>query len=65
LPPALSTDEALVVAPRTDAMVLVVTEGVTRREGLSKAIEVLSEFNVAGIIMNKSFENIGRDYYSY
>jgi Mrp family chromosome partitioning ATPase len=65
LPPVLSTDEALVVAPRTDAMFLVVSEGVTRREGVSRAIDLLSDFNVAGVIVNRSSEPTGSDYYGY
>jgi capsular exopolysaccharide synthesis family protein len=65
LPPVLSTDEALVVAPRVDAMYLVVAEGVTRRDGLARAADLLSDFTVAGIIMNRSSESLGSDYYGY
>jgi Mrp family chromosome partitioning ATPase len=65
LPPVLSTDEALVVAPRTDAMFIVVAEGGTRRDGLSKSIDLLNDFNVAGIIMNRSGDAVGKDYYGY
>ena len=65
LPPVLSTDEALVVAPRVDAMYLVVAEGVTRRDGLARATDLLSDFTVAGIIMNRSSETMGSDYYGY
>ena len=65
LPPVLSTDEALVVAPRTDALFLVVSEGVTRRDGLAKATDLLSDFNVAGVILNRSSERLGADYYGY
>lgn len=65
LPPAVSTDEALVVAPRTDALFLVVCEGKTRRDGLTRAINVLSDFPVAGIIMNRASEQLGQDYYAY
>jgi Mrp family chromosome partitioning ATPase len=65
LPPALSTDEALVVAPRIDSLVLVVSEGVTRREALARTMDVLSDFNIAGIIMNRSSEKLGSDYYGY
>jgi Mrp family chromosome partitioning ATPase len=61
----LSTDEALVVAPRADAMFLVVAEGITRRDGLARAVDILSDFTVAGIIMNRSSEPLGSDYYGY
>jgi Mrp family chromosome partitioning ATPase len=65
LPPVLSTDEALVVAPRTDAIFMVVSEGLTRRDGLVKALDLLSDFTVAGIILNRSSEEVGSDYYGY
>ena len=65
LPPVVSTDEALVVAPRTDALFLVVCEGKTRRDALTRAINVLSDFPMAGIIMNRASEQLGQDYYAY
>jgi capsular exopolysaccharide synthesis family protein len=65
LPPVASTDEALVVAPRTDAMFLVVSEGLTRRESLAKAVDLLSDFTVAGVILNRSTQEFGGDYYGY
>jgi protein-tyrosine kinase len=63
LPPVLSTDEALVVAPQLDAVFMVVGEGVTRRDGLERAVELLSEFNFAGAILNRS-RAMGQNYYS-
>ncbi len=63
LPPVLSTDEAMVVAPQLDAIFLVVSEGVTRRDGLARAVDLLGEFNLAGIIMNQS-HGVGQSYYS-
>jgi capsular exopolysaccharide synthesis family protein len=63
LPPLLSTDDALVVAPKVDACVLVVCEGKSRRDGAAKALELLSEFNLAGIVLNQS-HTVVSDYYS-
>jgi protein-tyrosine kinase len=65
LPPVMSTDEALVVAPRTDALFLVVSEGRTRRDGLRRSVDQLADFNVAGIIVNRSSEHVGSEYYAY
>jgi Mrp family chromosome partitioning ATPase len=65
LPPVMSTDEALVVAPRADAMFVVVSEGRTRRDGLKRSLELLGDFTVAGIILNRSSEDAGGDYYGY
>jgi protein-tyrosine kinase len=63
LPPVLSTDEALVLAPQLDAIFLVVGEGTTRRDGLVRSVDLLQEFNLAGIILNKS-RGVGQDYYA-
>lgn len=63
LPPVVSTDDALVVAPRVDAMVLVVSEGVTRRDVLDSALELLSGYALAGVVLNRSLESLGSDYY--
>jgi protein-tyrosine kinase len=54
LPPVNVTDEALVVAPRVDAMLLVVSEGKTQRSDLERALGVLSDYRVAGVIINRS-----------
>ena len=63
LPPILITDEAMVVAPQLDAIFMVVGEGSTRRDGLARSVELLSEFNLAGIILNRS-RGVVQEYYS-
>jgi len=65
LPPVTSTDEALVVAPRLDALFIVACEGRTRRDALERSMDVLSDFPVAGMILNRASEAIGADYYAY
>lgn len=62
LPPLLSTDDALVIAPRVDAMLLVVAEGITDRSALSKAVELLSEFPMAGLVLNRAVEAQAHGY---
>jgi capsular exopolysaccharide synthesis family protein len=65
LPPVLLTDEALLVAPRVDATLLVVSEGRTRRDCLVRAKALLAEFPSAGVILNRSSENLGARGYDY
>ncbi len=65
LPPVLSTDDALVLAPRLDAILLVVAEGRTDRAALEKATELLSEFQLAGLVLNRSKEKSGNYSYGY
>jgi protein-tyrosine kinase len=62
LPPLLQSADAMVVAPHLTAMLLVVGEGVTRREHLSRAAELLSGMTVAGVVLNRSREAV-EDYY--
>jgi protein-tyrosine kinase len=64
LPPVLVTDEALLVAPRVDATLLVVAEGKTRRDSLERAQNILADFTCAGVILNGSTEPI-ESYYEY
>ncbi len=64
LPPVLLTDDALVIAPKVDAILLVASEGVTGRAGFVKALDVLSEFPIAGVCLNRAAETTsGYDYH--
>lgn len=63
LPPLLSTDDALIMAPKVDASLLVLAEGWSRRDGAVKALELLSEFDLAGIVLNRSNAMV-TEYYS-
>jgi protein-tyrosine kinase len=65
LPPVLSPDDTLVVAPRIDALVLVASEGVTPREELDKASQMLADFQVAGLVLNRASESSQRYGYGY
>jgi non-specific protein-tyrosine kinase len=66
LPPLLVTDEALLVAPRVDAVAMVIAEGRTRRDYLDRAKHLLEEFPFAGVILNRASESFGADsYYGY
>jgi Mrp family chromosome partitioning ATPase len=62
LAPVLSTADVLEVAPNVDASLLVVAQGKTRRESLTRAVELLSEYKIAGIVLNRSQEHLA-DYY--
>ena len=62
LPPLLQSADAMVVAPHLTTMLLVVGEGMTRREHLSRAAEMLAGMTVAGVVLNRSREAV-EDYY--
>jgi protein-tyrosine kinase len=65
LPPVLSPDDALVVAPRIDAIVMVASEGVTPRADLQRASELLAEFPIAGLVLNRSSDSSQKYGYGY
>ena len=65
LPPVLLTDDALVVAPKIDAVLLVASEGFTGRADLAKALHLLSEFNIAGVVLNRAAESTPGYEYGY
>jgi Mrp family chromosome partitioning ATPase len=62
LPPVLQSADAMVVAPHLSAMLLVVSDGITRREHLARATEILHGISVAGVVLNRSREAV-EDYY--
>jgi Mrp family chromosome partitioning ATPase len=62
LPPLLQSADAMVVAPHLTSTVLVIGEGVTRRDNLDRAAEILQGMPVAGVVLNRSREAI-EDYY--
>ncbi|HUN74165.1 MAG TPA: CpsD/CapB family tyrosine-protein kinase [Steroidobacteraceae bacterium] len=62
LPPALLCDDALTISPQLDAVVLVVTEGRTRREDVSRVLELFGKTRVIGTVLNRSSESERRAY---
>jgi len=66
LPPVNVTDEALLVGPSIDAFLVVVSEGKTERTQLAQALSSLSEFTVAGVVINQSSDShvVGYERYS-
>lgn len=65
LPPLLSTDDPLVVAPMLDAFLLVVAEKGAPRADIANAAKLLAEFNLLGTVLNKSVERSDQGYYDY
>lgn len=65
LPPLLSTDDPLVVAPMLDALLLVVAENGAPRDDIASAAKLLADFNLLGVVLNKSVERSEQGYYTY
>lgn len=54
LPPVLTTSDALAFAPQVDAALLVVEEGMTTKDELARAVDLLSVTNIVGTVLNKA-----------
>jgi len=65
LPPLLATDDPLVAAPMLDALLLVVAEGSSPREDIAAAARSLAEFQLLGVVLNKTVERSEKGYYDY
>jgi len=56
LPPVLTGADVLAFAPHVEAALLVVEEGKTRSEDVTRAVELLSGTHLIGTVLNKSAE---------
>ena len=56
LPPILTSDDALAFSPYTDAFLLVLEEGKTKKAELENSLRLLSDVEVIGTVINKSKE---------
>ncbi|NNJ94420.1 MAG: CpsD/CapB family tyrosine-protein kinase [Halobacteria archaeon] len=54
LPPVLGSSDTLAFAPHLDAALLVVEDGVTQKQEIEQAVELLSVTNIVGTVLNKS-----------
>jgi capsular exopolysaccharide synthesis family protein len=62
LPPLLAADDMLAFERFTDALLLVVSEGMTRRTDALKALELLENVNLIGVVLNRSDEKTAAYY---
>jgi capsular exopolysaccharide synthesis family protein len=54
LPPVLTADDAVAIAPFVDGILLVASERETTREDFKHALESLSSANILGVVLNKA-----------
>jgi exopolysaccharide/PEP-CTERM locus tyrosine autokinase len=54
LPPVLTSADALAFSPYVDAALLVIEEGQTQKHDVERAVELLSNTNIVGTVLNKA-----------
>jgi protein-tyrosine kinase len=62
MPPMLVADDVLTFSSYVDAFLVVIEEGKTKRDELMKAVDLLSNNNVLGTVLNKSVESVDNYY---
>jgi len=65
LPPLLMSDDVLLFAPHMDCVLDVVAVGVTPRASLERSKEILAEFNVVGVVLNRATSQDKVSHYYY
>lgn len=65
MPPVLVDDDVLAFCPDVDAVLVVVAQGKTDRVALERAMGLLAETNLLGVVLNKCDEKIGDNAYGY
>jgi capsular exopolysaccharide synthesis family protein len=63
MPPVLTGDDVIAFLPYVDAVILVIEEGVTTKNDLQRAYELLGEDKLLGTVLNKSDEASAGEYY--
>ncbi|MEX2495406.1 MAG: CpsD/CapB family tyrosine-protein kinase [Woeseia sp.] len=54
LPPVLTADDAVAIAPFVDGMLLIAAEGETSRDDFRSMLELLRNANIVGVVLNKA-----------
>jgi capsular exopolysaccharide synthesis family protein len=54
LPPVLATAETLAFSPQVDAALLVIEDGVTKKQDIARTMDLLSATNIIGTVLNKA-----------
>jgi len=66
LPPVLAGDDVIAFSPLMDAILLVVAEGIGRRENVLGMLELLKDTEIIGTVLNRSRDkSSSMDYYGY
>ncbi len=62
LPPVLVGDDVVALSQHLDALLLVVEDGKTQTQALARAMELLHDANVLGVVLNKGARHESQQY---
>lgn len=65
MPPALACDDVLAFGPEADAIMIVAAQGITDRDELEKTVELLADYDLLGVVLNRADEVTGQEYGGY
>ena len=65
MPPVLSCDDVLAICPEIDSVLMVVAQGITDRVELEKAMDLLQDTEMLGVVLNQSKQEGRREAYAY
>ena len=65
MPPVFAGDDVLAFAPLVDAVLIVLSQGTTKRAALVALRDLLQNVNVIGTVLNRSSERVAPYYYGY
>jgi non-specific protein-tyrosine kinase len=63
--PVLIGDDAIVLAPYTDSIIMVVEEGHTSIKDVKRALEMLPQEKFLGFVLNRQINALSDKYYGY
>lgn len=63
MPPIFAGDDVLAFAPQVDAVLIVLSQGTTKRATMLALRELLQNVNVIGAVLNRSSERVAPYYY--
>jgi Mrp family chromosome partitioning ATPase len=65
MPPVFACDDVLAFALLVDAVLIVLSQGTTKRTSVVPLRELLQNVNVIGTVLNRSSERVAPYYYGY
>jgi protein-tyrosine kinase len=63
LPPILNVDDAMIVLPKLDCVLMVIANGISTQKEIEDSLHLLSKENLVGVVYNMADEDVKPYYY--